>query len=189
MYRSNRPRKRGKALDLSIWRAALKDGRVWTKLGRVTQFEGEDSYYEWDSNGELLIDVELSGTQERCFCRYASPFGFWVIPPAGTEVIVGVPDGDLDADPVILGCISKNGISSLATAGKIVIAVPDGTQVEIRTQSGTAQALATKADVQAVRDALDGHAHTYIPGPSGTATTTLNPSVPSPTGTTVLKGQ
>jgi phage gp45-like len=61
--------------------------------------------------------------------------------------------------------------------------------VEIRLHGGVAVALATYADVKAVRDALDGHAHTYLPGTGTAALTTLNPAVPAPVGTSVLKAQ
>jgi phage gp45-like len=77
----------------------------------------------------------------------------------------------------------------ITAAGAIAIRCKPGSTVSIDDGSGTAVALATKADVEAVRAALDGHAHTYLPGPGPVALTTLNPSVPSPSGTSVLRGK
>lgn len=51
---------------------------------------------------------------------------------------------------------------------------------------GVGVALATLADVQAVVDALYGHEHDVI---SEGSPTSGGPSVPSPTGTSVLRGQ
>lgn len=82
--------------------------------------------------------------------------------------------------------------TAIFTSLSTVVIKADGT-VEIRTKDGTAQSLATKADLQAVVDALDGHTHKYIPYPGGVAgtpiVTTDNPSVPDPDGTTVLLGE
>jgi hypothetical protein len=192
--RSKKNRKRGKALDLAIWKEALKDGRVWTKLGVVTKFEGESAYWEWSDDGQVLIDVELSGSQERVLCRLATPAGFWVLPAEGAEVIVVVPDGDLDADPVIVGVMAKTGpIGDLTDQRSIHIIVPEDTTVEIHSTPGTAAELATKADVDAIQTALDAHEHLYIPYPGGVAGSPVptegGPAVPAPTGTIVLKAE
>jgi hypothetical protein len=72
------------------------------------------------------------------------------------------------------------------------VEVADG---EVRVlDGGSAVSLATKADVQDVRDALNGHEHTYglASGVGVTITPTSTeggPSVPAPAGTTILKGQ
>jgi phage gp45-like len=49
--------------------------------------------------------------------------------------------------------------------------------------------LATKADVQALRDALTSHTHQYSPGPGAAAPTGPGPALASPTGTTVFKAK
>lgn len=79
--------------------------------------------------------------------------------------------------------------STLVYAGGAIVWVRANGTVEIRTPSGTAVPLATKADVDAIRDALNGHTHTYVPGTGTPTTTTINPSVPASIGTTVLRGQ
>lgn len=61
--------------------------------------------------------------------------------------------------------------------------------VEVDDGSG-AVALATLADVQALRTSFNGHTHLYNPGPGGAiATAVPAPLAPAPTGTTVLKGK
>jgi hypothetical protein len=42
---------------------------------------------------------------------------------------------------------------------------------------------------QAIRAALDGHSHTYIPGSNTPTATTGNPAVPAPTGTQKFKAE
>ena len=78
----------------------------------------------------------------------------------------------------------------ITAAGEIEITATAGEKIKLKTKAGTSLPLATKADVLAVQAALNGHAHTYIPGPGpGVTQTTLNPSVPAPTGTTVVEGE
>jgi len=72
---------------------------------------------------------------------------------------------------------------------KALVHLKDDGTIEARSASGTAVPLATLADVQAIRDALNGHTHTYVPGGGAPTTTTVNPSVPAPTGTTKLKAE
>lgn len=59
-------------------------------------------------------------------------------------------------------------------------------ETEIRAGGSGAVALATKADLEAVRTAL--HLHTHLCSSSGNPSG-AGPSVPSPSGTTVLKGK
>jgi phage gp45-like len=70
----------------------------------------------------------------------------------------------------------------------IVKVKADGT-IEIGSHGGTFESLATKADVQTIRDELHKHHHTYVPGSNPATTTTGNPSVTSPTGTQKLKAE
>lgn len=81
--------------------------------------------------------------------------------------------------------------TAIFTSSAIVVIKANGT-VEIRSANGVALPLATKADVDAVRNALHDHTHLYIPPGSGGGTpieTTGNPSVPAPAGTSVLKAE
>ncbi len=178
--------KRGKTgpkrLDIGEMRQALRDRRVWTGLGVVRQFPGESSHYEelTGEDADLLVDVELMPNGERVLCRTAWTYGAWSIPPVGAEVAVLIPEGDFDADPIIVA----------------VLTAPDGLA-----------ALATKADVTAIWEylmaqfsALTGHTHTSsAPGNQTVGVTTVAaPSPPlgipnvapaEPVGTTILKGK
>jgi hypothetical protein len=99
-------------------------------------------------------------------------------------VIAAVRDQKTAA--AIAGAI-KAGETMLFNALALVYLKDDGT-IEARSAGGVAVPLATLADVQAIRNALHEHAHTYAGG-AGPALTTLNPAVPAPTGTTKLRGE
>lgn len=75
-----------------------------------------------------------------------------------------------------------------AASGAVVYLKPDGT-IEARSATGTAVELATKADVQQIRDELHQHEHLYAPGAGTPILTEQGPSVTAPTGTTKLKGE
>src|SRR5690606_8766430 len=79
--------------------------------------------------------------------------------------------------------------STLVHNGAAVVYVRANGTVEIRTPRGTARRLATLEDVEAFRDDLDGHEHTYVPPGGGSSTTTGGPSVTAPRGTSVLRGE
>jgi phage gp45-like len=85
------------------------------------------------------------------------------------------------------GNIEAGEIAIFSASARVIVKANG--EVHIESDSGAAESLATKADVQAIRDALHSHAHTYIPGSNTPTTTTLNPSVPSPSGTSCLKAQ
>lgn len=107
---------------------------------------------------------------------------------AGAPVVIATRDealrqavGELEEDEAAI-------FNTLA----IVRVMADGT-VEIRSAGGTAAALATKADLDALRAALETAA--IAPGAGGAAAvvaamdTALGPLAPWPVGTTVLKGE
>jgi hypothetical protein len=73
------------------------------------------------------------------------------------------------------------------TSGLVIRLTAEGT-IEARTLGGTAKRLAFHDDVQAIRDALHEHEHTYKLEGVDTFTTG-GPSVPSSTGTSVLMGE
>lgn len=104
---SKRRRARGKAIDMAQVKSALRDGKAWTSLGVVRQFPGESSHFEIDGD-DVLVDVELVPSNERVLCRLAAAGGggFWTVPAVGEEVAVLVPEGDIEADPIILGTFS-----------------------------------------------------------------------------------
>ena len=166
---------------------------VATELAVVQRHGGEVQHWEV-VDGELFVQVvmrnhgipvvaiigALVGGQGR---------GVWMLPDEGTEVIVALPDGSVSGEAVIIGCLPTRNTPAGLVPGKVFIV---GTEViAYDSDSGAAVPLATKADVEAVQQALDGHAHTYKGDGSGAPAelTTVNPSVPAPSGTTVLKAE
>lgn len=191
-------------LPLDTMREALADGKVYSALGVVRKFDGETAHYELDGE-DVLVDVEIMPNGERALCRLACGagpgLGLWFVPPEGTEVAVLVPQGDLEADPVVVGCLSSGDVPDGLTTSNWVIVVPAGGQLLVHDGSaGSAQALATKADLQAHKDWIDAaiiqHTHSYLPGPGSAAPTATAvivaptpPTAPSPSGTSVLKAK
>ena len=174
-----------KRFDMTALREALADGKVHASLAIVVQ-DGA-SHFEVAEGADVLVDVELQPSGVRTSARLGG-MGIYAIPPVGAEVVVLVPDGELEAGVVI---VARTGEAPNGLAGDTLIVVaPAGGTVKVH--DGTASQavpLATKADVQAVRDALDGHAHTYIPGNNTAVLTTGNPVVPAPAGTAVLRAK
>jgi hypothetical protein len=120
-----------------------------------------------------------------------------MIPPVGAEVVLGVPDGELEGGAVIIACESTGQVPDGLGETAIVIVAPAGGQVLVHDGAAAdAVPLATKADVQALRDYVNaqfsGAGHTHV-APSGGGTTTVTTPVGGtpgqPAGTTVIKGK
>lgn len=197
MGTTKRLRKRRKAvhrLDLVSLREALKDRRCWTCLAVTEIPDGETSHFELvvDESGDvtdILVDVVTQPEGQELTCRLDMR-GTIEIPGLGDEVLVCLPSGRIDFMPTITGFMSSGNVPNPAgqgpTIGRILIIKEE---VLVHDGTGGAKELAYKSDVQTVRDELHGHEHTYIPGNNAATTTTLGPSVTSPTGTSVLKGK
>ena len=148
-------------------------------LGKVRRFALGTTRTLWQVLGHLLLD----GRRESRDAEVFSGIGFYARPRATdrAEAIV-VFTGENAASPVVVATRNEDTRSAVAgglaedesamfNSAAIVVVKANGT-VEVRLAGGVAVALATLADVQAIRSALDGHSHTYVPG-SGTATTTM----------------
>jgi hypothetical protein len=149
----------------------------------------------WRTVGHLLLD----GNPETHLAEVFSGIGFYARPKSGhnAEAIVVFPGGA--SNPIIIATRDEDARKAVAkladdetaafNSRTIILIKKDGT-VEIRAANGTAQALATKADVAALRVTFNEHTHLYTPGP-GTAVATAIPvaQADAPSGTSVLKGQ
>jgi hypothetical protein len=188
-YRPGKPTKR---VNLTAIKEALRDGRIWTKLGIVGTDDG--NHYSL-SDGDLLIEVRLMPDGEEVTCRMAvagggAGLGFWYIPAKGTEVVVAIPDGEIEAEPAIVGVLSTGSLPDGIAEGTIVIAE---SQVLVHDGSGGAVALALKSDVNQLRNEVALHTHVTTAvtgggGPVGVLSPPAGPFTP-PAGTTVLKGK
>jgi phage gp45-like len=154
----------------------------------------------WQVIGHLLLD----GKTEARDAEHFSGLGFYARPKAGSNpeaVVIFLGEGassptvvacrDEDVRRAVVGDLSEDE-TAMFNSSTVIICRSSGI-VEIKAPGGVAEALATKADVQAVRDALHSHSHLYLAGPGSPvgvpSPTTGNPSVPAPAGTTILKGQ
>jgi phage gp45-like len=139
--------------------------------------------------------------------QQAEPFtgiGFYARPPASGKPEAIVVSAAGAKSPAIVAVRDEK--TRAAVAGNVgadeammfgstaLVHVTAGGTVEARAPGGTAVALATLADVQALREAFNNHVHILTiaaaagAGGTGTAAPTATPA-PAPAGTTVLKGQ
>jgi len=138
----------------------------------------------------------LEGTDETAFAEVFSGVGFYARPPRNgkPEAIVVHVGGA--KHPVVVGTRDEKTRAAVASIGEdeaivfssgAVVHVRSNGIVEVRKPGGQAVALATKADVEALRDYVAG-----IKLPVDTNTGTAGPPVTppsSPAGTTVLRAQ
>lgn len=135
-----------------------------------------------------------NGTTETMPAEVFSGIGFFARPPKGADAEAAVVNIGGATAPVIVA--TRDEATRRAVAGAIaddetavhnskaiMIIKADGT-IEARSPGGIAQPLATLADVQALRD----YVANLLVGGSGSAAAPPG-LVPTPTGTTKLKGE
>lgn len=203
---SKRGRRGAKVLDLSDWEKLFKDRRSWTVLARVEAHDGEATHCEFVNNDDgtkaVFVDVVSMPSNIEMSCRLSQDGGLWRIPPIGTEVIVSIPDGQIDWTPTIVA-ISGKQPDGLSPTAAILVVDPGMTVLVHDGTAADAKKLPTWADFNALRDwveaqfaATGGHTHVV----SGAVTTTIaavaapapsvpTVAVPTPTGTSVLKAK
>lgn len=200
--------------DRAAWRELMDAGQIHAARGIVVQ-EGASHFELVEGGADVLVDVELQPSGERITARLGGlgggpAAGIWAIPPVGAEVVILVPDGDLEAGAVIVACESTGSVPDGLGPTTIVICPPAGGQVLVHDgDAGEAVELATKADLDALAeyvnvqfDASAGHVHVTPSGPTTTITTgtasspvpvTPVPPLPDPApqavGTAVLKAK
>lgn len=115
-------------------RQALADGKVWAGLGLVWVPPSLSSHYDF-SDGDVMVEVKLMPRGEALTCRLASGMGCWVVPPVGSEVAVLVPRGDFDAEPLIVGILSTEGVPQALDGETMVIVNPAGGKIKLAKES------------------------------------------------------
>lgn len=192
-----------RSLDISAVRAAVgARGQIPSALGLVT---GPGTVNE---DGDVEVEVTLHDQDVPITALLGGMWGslsrgLYVGIAPNQEVLIGFPNGEYEATPVILmvlpsaggdagnlpqemldGDTWRNDRVVLGSDGDVLV-VTDGGAVEVRSRNGTAVALATKADVQSLVDTYNGHTHIE----TGATTETPLPEASSPEGTTILKGE
>lgn len=163
---------------MSILRGLLKDDKCCIRFGTVFVPDGEKQHYEiLPGLEDILVDVEIHPTGQDLTCRLSGGPA-WRIPSAGEEVIVALPDGEIDFMPVILASLSDGELPDGLEPNVIVLAE---SQVLIHDGKGGAEPLPTMAEFL-------GHTHNGGMGPT-TPTTDPIPGVGLIKGTEILKAK
>lgn len=113
-------------MDMVALREALADGKVHGAIGVVVVEDG--AHFEVVEGAEVIVHLELQPSGVRCSGRL-SGMGLYAVPPVGAEVIVLVPDGELEAGAVIVGRTGEapDGLSSMT----LVVVVPAGGELVV----------------------------------------------------------
>jgi hypothetical protein len=189
----------------------MQDGRVWSCLGIVKAAEDDGQHWEIDQ-GTMLVQVKLQPSGDEVDAQVlggAFGWGVWFVPPIGAEVIVAVPDGELDFSPVIVAVLASGSLPDGLAENQIQIVVPSGGEVLVN-DGGTTEPLVRKSEYDALKAKYDAHEHFQFGYPgggidigslvktsgpdSGVATTGPAPGItpdpaPTITGTNILKAQ
>jgi len=186
---------------LQAWIEALMARKQYATLATVVAPDG-GSHYELvagdgDTLAAILVEVETMPDRVPLTCTLAE-WG-WLIPDVGDEVVVIIPSGQIDFQPVIVAIRQlsiPNPTGQGPAPGRRVIVADE---VLVHDGSGGAESLALKTDVVDVWDYIDkqfdnlaGHTHPVAGSttwPPVTATTLPPPTIGSPTGTDILKGK
>lgn len=143
---------------------------LFSAVGVVLDSDGDGSHFELDDE-DLLVEVELQPSGIQLTARVSTVAsgpgaGIWRVPPVGAEVLVSIPDGDLDFQPVITGWYSTGSLPEGVAEDTLVIAAPAGGTILLHDGSGDAKELVFK-------EAYEAHTHPTAFGPSGVANNAL----------------
>ena len=157
-----------------------------TPLGVVQAAEDGGLHFALDE-GVMVVEVEFqpSGVQVTTVVgTVAGSFGagVWAVPPVGSEVMVMIPDGDLDFQPTVVALTSSGSLPDGIAINTIVVAAPPGGEVLIHDGSGGTEPLVTKSE-------HESHTHTGLLGGTGSALASTTTPDSSISGTTVLKAK
>lgn len=142
-----------------------------------------------------LAGVKMPSGQEARNAEVFAGIGFFARPPAGgSPEAVAVMVGDANT-PIVVAVRDEKTRAAVAGAlgldesmmfnTKAVLLIKGDGTLEARSVGGTAHALATKADVQALRDWCAGMAY----GGSGSVIPVGGAAPPNPSGTTKFKAE
>lgn len=129
-----RGRKAAKRPDISDLRALLKDGRCECQMGVVRNAELGGKHWELTDDGDILVEVTTAPRGLELSCRLASSagsagMGLWRVPAIGDEVLVLVPEGEIDFQPAIVAVLSSGGVPDRVSDTRTILVATD--EVEI----------------------------------------------------------
>jgi hypothetical protein len=134
MRRIGRGRLGGRTANRAEVRDAMEDQRVHVCVGLVVKRPNDDAHYEIvkDDAGapvDVLVEVDLMPRGEAVTARLGAlaggpGCGIWRIPPAGTEVVVSIPRGELENGPCIVGELSTRGVPGALDQDTLVVINP-----------------------------------------------------------------
>ncbi len=196
IHKKLRPDRAVKRLDMAELRHLLRDRRVWSKLAVVTAPEdGGDHYELHEEDGKIVdITIEVLTIPDKLdlTCRLGfigASAGMITIPDVGDEVIVAIPDGEIDFMPAVIAMLPRSGVLDAGAQGpapaRVLIVAAE---VLIHDGAGGAVPLALKSDVDALRDYVDNDLMLPVVGGGGGTAQGPATSAPGPSaeGTTVL---
>lgn len=196
---SRRPvrRSRGaKRLPAEDLRELLKDGRLWVVRGTVFVPPGATTHWRLDRDKagkrEVLVEVETAPHKHDLTCKLATSGGggLWHVPAVGTQVLVEVPDGEVDDEPVIVGVLEEPPARAstdrtiLVDPARVEVAAPD-----VRLGDGDASHPVGRGDrlESKLNDLIDKYnTHTHVVpgaatgGPGITTVPTVSPFLETP---------
>lgn len=173
-----------KRLDLRDLRKSLEDNRVWCAVGKVIQPDDEAGAQHFElvpgADGaivDILVEVLLLPGNVEVTCRLAGSAGgrgVVTVPALGAEVLVAIPNGEIEWMPVLVAQLSANGVPNPTGQGpSTTTTVIMDTRVLIHDGTGGAEPLVKRSE-------FVGHTH----GPGSGLTVFTAPSGGGPiTGT------
>jgi hypothetical protein len=115
---------------------------------------------------------------------YRGGRGIWQIPDIGTEVLVSFDNGDLEGDAFIVAEFGRANVDITADTLLLLDQL-----IEARSVGGTANSVATKADLQTLKDAITNAIVVGLDGGASLKATILTALATWPIGTTVFKAE
>jgi hypothetical protein len=108
--------------DMAEFKALVGDDRVHLTMGVVGVPPGEATHFEATLE-DVLVEVQLVGLKgEWVFARLmAGPGGMWTVPAVGEEVLVALPEGDVDGMAIIVGMLSSGSVPANAAPDRTII--------------------------------------------------------------------
>jgi hypothetical protein len=144
-----RAKKATKRLDLTDLKACLKDGRRWCAMAIVTKAKGQASHYELHQEDGIITDVMVDvitmpdGLDLTCrlsACAGGPGAGLWRVPDVDEEVVVMLPDGQIDFMPIIVGVLPARSVPARVSHERTILVAPDAIEITVTNGDATLEA-------------------------------------------------